>query len=276
MSDPAHPDPGPASGVDASAIDASALPQRDLVHLRGARDRKYQVVVTREALDLIHAHGREKTDVEICGVLVGKLYRDALGPYLLIHHAARGTQATQKAAQVTFTAETWEKINAELERRAAAGHDEKIVGWYHTHPGFGIFLSGMDLFIQDNFFNLPFQVAFVYDPVGGDEGAFVWRDGKSEREPFLIEEDPGDAGYDWKAAAARSSIRHAPGHPKSFRELVNDPRYTPWIAIAAFVVMFWLSYSALQWIKQKPPTTQPSQRGLPTNAVPPAKPGVTR
>ena len=43
--------------------------------------------------------------------------------------------------------------------------EERIVGWYHTHPGFGIFLSGMDLFIQDHFFNLPWQVAFVYDPL---------------------------------------------------------------------------------------------------------------
>jgi hypothetical protein len=31
-------------------------------------------------------------------------------------------------------------------------------------------------------------VAFVYDPIGGDEGSFVWRAGKSEREPFLIDE----------------------------------------------------------------------------------------
>src|SRR5439155_15730472 len=51
-----------------------------------------------------------------------------------------------------------------------------------------IFLSGMDLFIQDNFFNLPWQVAFVYDPLGKDEGMFIWRHGKPEREPFLIQD----------------------------------------------------------------------------------------
>ena len=36
----------------------------------------------------------------------------------------------------------------------------------------------MDLFIHDNFFNFPWQIAFVYDPLGGDEGSFVWRAGK--------------------------------------------------------------------------------------------------
>ena len=29
---------------------------------------------------------------------------------------------------------------------------ESLVGWQHTHPGFGIFLSGYDLFIHRNFF----------------------------------------------------------------------------------------------------------------------------
>ena len=35
----------------------------------------------------------------------------------------------------------------------------KIVGWYHTHPGFGVEFSEMDLFIQQNFFGGPAQIA---------------------------------------------------------------------------------------------------------------------
>ena len=30
--------------------------------------------------------------------------------------------------------------------------DKKIVGWQHTHPGYGIFLSSYDIFIQENFY----------------------------------------------------------------------------------------------------------------------------
>ena len=66
---------------------------------------------------------------------------------------------------------------------------KKIVGWYHTHPGFGIFLSGMDLFIQNNFFNQPWQIATVYDPKAEEEGTFIWRGGKSSRESILVEND---------------------------------------------------------------------------------------
>src|SRR5206468_425472 len=30
--------------------------------------------------------------------------------------------------------------------------------------------------------------AFVYDPIGKDEGAFIWRAGKPVREPFLVQD----------------------------------------------------------------------------------------
>ena len=131
-------------------------------------------------------------DAEICGVLVGNVYRDLWGLFLLVDDCIRGDRADNKATQVTFKAETWNHIHEVMEREHP---HQKIVGWYHTHPGFGIFLSGMDLFIQHNFFNLPWQVAFVYDPVGRDEGAFVWRNGKPEREDFLVQDvDPSQVG----------------------------------------------------------------------------------
>ena len=45
-------------------------------------------------------------------------------------------------AEVTFTHETWNKINAEMDSRFA---HLAIVGWYHSHPDFGVFLSDRDL-----------------------------------------------------------------------------------------------------------------------------------
>src|SRR5205085_10685180 len=116
----------------------------------------------------------------------GNVYRDAAGPFLLIDAAGRGDCAGSSAAQVRFTAETWKHIQGVMEKEHP---QQRIVGWYHTHPGFGIFLSDMDLFIHGNFFNLPWQVAFVYDPANGEEGMFVWREGKAQREKFALEED---------------------------------------------------------------------------------------
>ncbi|MGB7156580.1 MAG: Mov34/MPN/PAD-1 family protein [Tepidisphaeraceae bacterium] len=177
-------DPG-AADLDAARVDAAEFPARNAPVASGTRERKFQAVFRRVTLEQIHRHGKETTEVEICGVLVGNVYRDASGPWLYIESSIRGDAAEGHAAQVTFKAQTWEHIQREMDTKHP---DQRIVGWYHTHPGFGIFLSGMDLFIQDNFFNLPWQVAFVYDPIGGDEGSFMWRGGKSEREPFLVDE----------------------------------------------------------------------------------------
>ena len=172
---------------DAAAVDAGDWPDRPLSHPTLAdRADCFQVVYRQSALDAIHLHGQTRTDVELCGVLLGTGCRDDHGPYLLVEHAIPGTSAASRSTNVTFTADTWQQIQTVMDRDFP---DKKMVGWYHTHPGFGIFLSGMDLFICDNFFNLPWQVAFVYDPLGGDEGNFVWRAGKPVREPVLLEDD---------------------------------------------------------------------------------------
>ena len=98
----------------------------------------------------------------------------------------RGEHATNEASGVTFTAETWTHVQEVLEEEYPG---KRIVGWYHSHPDFGVFLSDLDLFIHRNFFNFPWQVAHVFDPVREEEGLFVWRDGEPVKEDFFIDED---------------------------------------------------------------------------------------
>ena len=59
--------------------------------------------------------------------------------------------------------------------------DKKLVGWQHTHPNYGIFLSSYDLFIQEHTFCFPFQVAYVIDPVRKRRGFFAWENGKIDQ-----------------------------------------------------------------------------------------------
>jgi proteasome lid subunit RPN8/RPN11 len=89
-----------------------------------------------------------------------------------------GINAAQGGAHVTFTQDTWEHIYKIKDRQFP---DARIVGWYHSHPGFGVFLSEHDLFIQENFFSNPQQVAWVYDPHTDEEGCFGWVSGKIEK-----------------------------------------------------------------------------------------------
>jgi proteasome lid subunit RPN8/RPN11 len=154
------------------------------------RQTQVQVVIRQSALNQIHRHGKSTTEVEVCGVLVGDLYRDERGPFVYVEACILGTRAASHSAQVTFTAETWTDIQMTLDKEYAG---RRIVGWYHTHPGFGIFLSAMDMFIHENFFNGCDQLALVFDPLQAEEGLFVWRGGQPVAEPFSMEPDADDA-----------------------------------------------------------------------------------
>ena len=56
----------------------------------------------------------------------------------------------------------------------------RVVGWFHTHPNFGCFLSTTDLKTQDYFFPESYQVALVVDPVD-DDFQFFTLDKDSEK-----------------------------------------------------------------------------------------------
>lgn len=137
-------------------------PQEDTVAMRVACDRAPYA-------DLI-AHARESLDKEICGVLVGQWGEDAGGVFAHVQAIIRGEAARQDSTHVTFTQETWNKIHETLDREH---RKRRIVGWYHTHPGFGVRFSDMDLFIQRNFFSSPYQLALVYDPIAGQTAICV-------------------------------------------------------------------------------------------------------
>ncbi|HWE02637.1 MAG TPA: Mov34/MPN/PAD-1 family protein [Tepidisphaeraceae bacterium] len=177
----AEPRPG---GPDASTLRTADFPFRDPPKTGGTRDSRFQIIAKQAVLDDIHTHGKTAMESEVCGVLVGDVYCDVMAPWAYVEHSIRGESAVGKQTQVTITSETWTRIHETLDRDFPG---KKIIGWYHTHPGFGIFLSGMDLFIQENFFNQAWQIASVYDPHSEEEGVFIWRDGKATRENFLVE-----------------------------------------------------------------------------------------
>jgi proteasome lid subunit RPN8/RPN11 len=141
----------------------------------GGRNEAFRVYFSPEVHAALWKHAGEDTSVEICGVLVGTWHRDEVGPFVKVVESIRGEGAETRFAEVTFTHQTWAKINAEMDTKFT---DKKIVGWYHTHPDFGIFLSDRDRFIQEHFFSGPGQVAHVIDPVRRTEGVFIWRAGK--------------------------------------------------------------------------------------------------
>jgi proteasome lid subunit RPN8/RPN11 len=123
-----------------------------------------------EIRDRIEEHVFAETEREVGGVLVGHLTDGEA----TVEAAIPALKATEGAMNVTFTHEVWADVLDTVERDHPG---RRIVGWYHSHPGFGLFLSEYDSFIQANFFAEPGMLALVVDPLAGELGWFTWADG---------------------------------------------------------------------------------------------------
>ena len=171
---------------DLSAIKTGEWGDREFPLGPRERPTRRQVIFKQSVLNDIYGHGRGAPEIEVCGVLVGNVYQDTMGPFVFVEANIRGNFSSGKAAQVTFTAKTWSHIQDVMDKSYP---DMRILGWYHTHPGHGIFLSDMDLFIHKNFFSLPWHLAFVFDPQNQEEGLFAWRTGNMAIESFVVQKD---------------------------------------------------------------------------------------
>lgn len=126
-----------------------------------------------EVVRAIEAHAKANVEIEVGGVLLGAFYSGDKGSFIEVTDFIEAAAAKSTGVSLTFTHETWEIIHAEQARR---GPGLMIVGWYHTHPGLGVFLSNEDEFIHTSYFTDPWQVALVVDPVYDNWGCFKWTD----------------------------------------------------------------------------------------------------
>jgi proteasome lid subunit RPN8/RPN11 len=219
---------------------------------------EYRVHMAAEAYDAMMAHAGTTSEVEICGVLIGKVARDERGPFLLIRSVIEGENANNYGAQVTFTQQTWTHINQVKDREYPT---DLIIGWYHTHPGFGVFLSAMDTFIQENFFNGPHMVAMVIETKQKKIGCFAWKDGKCtalSRMWIDKKETPLSGGGAEEFNATKAGADAPPATRESSRETSRDeepPMFFKWgfvIVLCALVFLlgqFWGKSTAFEELR---------------------------
>lgn len=133
-----------------------------------------RIFVYERALEQVLDYSDVDTSRELGGFLIGGYYTDGQ-PYVEVRQFLDAVHVRSDAASLTFTHGTWAAANREI---AARYPDDLIVGWQHTHPNLGVFLSGYDLFIHRHFFPEPWQIALVVDPVAGEFGFYQWREGQ--------------------------------------------------------------------------------------------------
>jgi len=124
---------------------------------------RYQI--SDEVMSGIEGHAYSLLTAEVGGMLMGRVE----GSVTKIVGFIPALSASAEQVTLTFTHDVWEDI---LKLAQSEFPNESIVGWYHTHPTFGVFLSEYDLFIQENFFSAKGHLALVIDPVQGIYGWF--------------------------------------------------------------------------------------------------------
>ena len=135
------------------------------------------IYVHERPLQTILNHADRGRRREVGGFLLGGVYRrdesHQRGLYVEIEHFLPAAETRAGGASLTFTHDTW----AALSRESAERYPKSILlGWYHTHPNLGVFLSGYDLFIQRHFFSQFWQLALVVDPRRKTFCFFQWQD----------------------------------------------------------------------------------------------------
>jgi proteasome lid subunit RPN8/RPN11 len=141
--------------------------------------------VNESAFRAAQTHAVSTLEREVAGVLIGPHpEKQPDGRYVVhISDAIIAKYTRMQGASVTYTPESWRYVNDKL-AEMYPDDEAVIVGWYHTHPGFGIFLSGMDKFIHQNFFTQIWHIAMVLDPLARQSGFFCWDRGLSKVDEY--------------------------------------------------------------------------------------------
>jgi proteasome lid subunit RPN8/RPN11 len=137
-------------------------PQNRIVH-PGDSSERFDIYFTKISMDQIIEHCRtySQEKLEVMGFLIGDIYKWKNRSYSLVKDVVT-TDLDATNISVKFDREGFEGLFGKLDD---LDYDYVIVGWYHSHPGLGCFMSSKDMETQKRMFNQPFHTALVVDPI---------------------------------------------------------------------------------------------------------------
>ncbi|KAI9491113.1 JAB1/Mov34/MPN/PAD-1 ubiquitin protease-domain-containing protein [Zychaea mexicana] len=118
------------------------------------------VKISAIALIKMVMHARSGGNIEVMGLMQGKVEGDTM-----IIMDAFGLPVEGTETRVNAQSEAYEYMVSYMEKAKEVGRLENAIGWYHSHPGYGCWLSGID--VNTQMLNQQYQepwVAVVIDP----------------------------------------------------------------------------------------------------------------
>jgi proteasome lid subunit RPN8/RPN11 len=214
------PPPQPTIPAEVQNLPERQPPLSDKCWLHGKKGGQGQVwlIAHRAALSQIDEHAHSNLQSELGGALLGKAYRYQKIVFVEVMAAIPVVSNDRGPIHFTFSADAWPKIQQDRNEHYP---DLEIVGWFHTHPGLGVFYSSDDVVVHSAAFTLPWHVGLVVDPIHKEAAFFGWEQGSlAPLSGFyeLIEEQAGQPAVDWRA------VETAVWHHRHEEEFYNEDR----------------------------------------------------
>lgn len=133
-----------------------------------AIDDAETVYISSLALLKMLKHGRAGVPMEVMGLMLGEFVDDFTIHVIDVFAMPQsGTGVSVEAVDDVFQTKMMDMLRQ-------TGRDQMVVGWYHSHPGFGCWLSSVDVNTQQSFEQLNKRaVAVVVDPIQSVKGKVV-------------------------------------------------------------------------------------------------------
>jgi proteasome lid subunit RPN8/RPN11 len=130
----------------------------------------YPIFFQQEAVIALQEHLKSSPTQAIFGFLIGDVYRDPETGvlYIVIDKTLKLSQPIYGDKTEVVVSRLWERMQQQLAKASAS-----LLGWYHSHPGQGGYLTPHDVETHEKFFTEPWQVAvLVAAEAGGVTGKF--------------------------------------------------------------------------------------------------------
>lgn len=145
----------------------------------------FVVYIAEEVLRGIFDHARQHGEKEVIGKLVGKPYIHPNVDYRFVDiwgHVP--VESISTSVSVKYSPEAVDHLGKDL---LTDYNEERVVGWYHSHPKLGCFLSSRDVETQQTNYPEWFHCALVVDPYSNECKIFrVDEDGHSIEVEYYI------------------------------------------------------------------------------------------
>ncbi len=138
----------------------------------GTGEPAVTVFMTRPSFGECCNHAASDMENEVGGWLLGKWRMDKQSneQFIIVDTVIPAQYVIHSSSFLTFTQQSQVDLRKHLDEDYP---DKELVGWFHTHPKMGLFLSSYDTWLHKHFFPETWQVALVIEPHSDTGGFFI-------------------------------------------------------------------------------------------------------